>query len=218
MAGRRRRSRVQVLEWVLALSGLVCLGWYDITTYRAIQYQRQQARELERAMERARVESRSSKSPAENTATALENPTIERPIPSPKGKRDHQLIGRLEIPRVQLSVMVVDGDDAATLKVAAGHLPDTPLPWEFGNSAVAGHRDSFFRPLSQVKMNDRLRLVTPYGEFHYVVSNMRVVKANDLSVLAQTGRSSLTLVTCYPFSYVGRAPKRFVVRADHVPG
>jgi sortase A len=91
------------------------------------------------------------------------------------------------------------------------------MPWEFGNSAVAGHRDSFFRPLADVKLNDRLRLVTPHGEFNYAVADVRVVDPSDLSVLAQKGRSSLTLVTCYPFSYVGRAPKRFVVRADHVP-
>lgn len=201
MAGKRH-STAHALEWLLALLGLVCLVWYDVNSYRAIRYQRQQALELERATERAK----------------LENPTIERSIPSRKSKGDHQLIGRLEIPRLQLSVMVVDGDDEATLKVAAGHLPDTPLPWEFGNSAVAGHRDSFFRPLSQVKMNDSLRLVTPHGEFHYVVSSLRVVKPDDLSVLAQTGQSALTLVTCYPFSYVGRAPKRFIVRADHIPG
>lgn len=116
-----------------------------------------------------------------------------------------------------MSVMVVNGDDEATLKVAAGHLPDTPLPWELGNSAVAGHRDSFFRPLSRIKLHDTLILTTPHGEFHYTVSNLRVVEPNDLSVLAQNGRSSLTLVTCYPFSYIGRAPKRFIVRADHVP-
>jgi len=113
--------------------------------------------------------------------------------------------------------MVVNGDDEATLQVAAGHLPDTPLPWELGNSAVAGHRDSFFRPLSKIKLHDTMTLKTPHGEFHYAVSSVRVVEPNDLSVLAQNGRSSLTLVTCYPFSYVGRAPKRFVVRADHVP-
>ena len=208
----RRKSRTRRLEWLCALLGLACLVWYDIAAYRAIQYQRRQAFELERALEQSKLESRPIESPP------IENPTIERPTPSRKGKADHQLIGRLEIPRLNVSVMVVDGDDAATLRVAAGHLPDTPLPWEFGNSAVAGHRDSFFRPLSAVKMNDRLRLVTPFGDFHYVVSNMRVVKPDDLSVLAQTGRSSLTLVTCYPFSYVGRAPKRFVVRADHVPG
>jgi sortase A len=217
MAGRRR-STARPLEWVLALLGLVCLVWYDVNSYRAIRYQRQQAQELERAMERAKLETLATANPAGSNASTTENPTIERSIPSRKSEGDHELIGRLEIPRLQLSVMVVDGDDEATLKVAAGHLPDTPLPWEFGNSAVAGHRDSFFRPLSQVKMNDSLRLVTPHGEFHYVVSSMRVVKPDDLSVLAQNGRSALTLVTCYPFSYVGRAPKRFIVRADHIPG
>jgi len=218
MAGRRR-STARPLEWVLALLGLVCLVWYDVNTYQAIRYQRRQALELERAMERAKLETPAPAPPdtASNSASTPENPTIERSIPSRNSKGDHQLIGRLEIPRLGLSVMVVDGDDDATLKVAAGHLPDTPLPWEFGNSAVAGHRDSFFRPLSQVKMNDNLRLVTPHGEFHYVVSSMRVVKPDDLSVLAQNGRSALTLVTCYPFSYVGRAPKRFIVHADHVP-
>ena len=213
----RRRPTAHTLEWVLVLLGLVCLVWYDVNTYRAIRYQRQQALELARAMERAKLETPAPANPAGSNAATPENPTIERSIPSSKSKGDHQLIGRLEIPRLQLSVMVVDGDDEATLKVAAGHLPDTPLPWEFGNSAVAGHRDSFFRPLSQVKMNDNLRLVTPHGEFHYVVSSMRIVKPDDLSVLAQNGRSALTLVTCYPFSYVGRAPKRFIVHADHVP-
>ena len=200
------------LEWLLASFGLICLAWYGLVAFRAIQYQRSQSAELDRVVERSKVENQLPDSPA------VENPTIERPTPSIENTSDHQLIGRLEIPRVHLSVMVVDGDDEATLKIAAGHLPDTPLPWELGNSAVAGHRDSFFRPLSAIKLKDRLRLVTPHGAFNYEVSNVRVVKPNDLSVLAQNGRSSLTLVTCYPFSYVGRAPKRFIVRADHVPG
>src|SRR5262249_20692608 len=149
-----------------------------------------------------------------------EHPTIERPrpaVPTSGTKPDHQLIGRLEIPRLNISVMVVDGDDLATLKRAAGHLPDTPLPWEFGNSAVAAHRDSFFRGLEDVKLSDRLILTTPHGTFRYAVAKLGVVDPDDLSVLAQTGRSSLTLVTCYPFHYVGPAPRRFVVRADHTP-
>jgi sortase A len=198
-----RHSRLAILQWLFAVLGVLCLSWYSAITSQAIQYQRAESARLNRALERQ-----------------TESPTIERgrlATPPSRNKPDHQLVGRLEIPRLKLSVMVVDGDDPATLKTAAGHLPDTPLPWEFGNSAVAAHRDSFFRPLADIKLSDRLIVTTPHGTFAYVVSKVRIVEPDDVSVLAQTGRSSLTLVTCYPFTYVGRAPKRFVVRADHVP-
>lgn len=193
-SARRRLLRIELL---LALMGTVCLIAYGVVTLRALEYQRKKASEL--------------------TRIVIESPTIERSHPRPT-KADHQLVGRLEIPRVHLSVMVVDGDDDATLRVAAGHLPDTPLPWEFGNSAVAAHRDSFFRPLSGIRVGDQVSLQTPHGEFRYTVARVRVVEPNDVSVLAQTGHSSLTLVTCYPFSFVGHAPRRFIVQADHVPG
>jgi len=196
-----RHSRHHVLQWVFAFLGLVCLTWYGVVTSQASQYQRSESARLNRVLE-----------------GQAESPTFERPRPArPRGRPDHQMIGRLEIPRLKLSVMVVDGDDHTTLTHAAGHLPDTPLPWEFGNSAVAAHRDSFFRPLADIRVSDTLILTTPHGTFRYAVTKVRVVEPDDLSVLAQTGRSSLTLVTCYPFSYIGRAPKRFVVRADHVP-
>ena len=198
MAVSHRSRLLHLLEWVCATVGFVCLFWYGAVTFRAAQFQHSESANLDRQRPK-------------------EQPTIERPGSSSTTRADHALIGRLEIPRVNLSVMVVNGDDQATLEVAAGHLPDSPLPWELGNSAVAGHRDSFFRPLSKIKLHDTMMLTTPHGEFHYAVSSVRVVEPNDLSVLAQNGRSSLTLVTCYPFSYVGRAPKRFIVRADHVP-
>lgn len=201
MAGELHSHWWRRLEWVCGTLSVICLVWYGTVTFRAAEYQHNESARLNRVVEQQTVE----------------RPTIERPRSSSVKRPDHSLIGRLQAPRVNLSVMVVNGDDEATLKVAAGHLPDTPLPWEFGNSAVAGHRDSFFRPLSKIKLHDTLILTTPHGEFHYAVSSLRVVEPNDLSVLAQNGRSSLTLVTCYPFTYVGRAPKRFVVRADHVP-
>jgi sortase A len=201
MADSRHPRLFQALEWMFAAIGVVCVVWYCAVTFRAAQFQRIESARLDRVVEQQPVE----------------RPTIERPGSSSRKRADHSLIGRLEIPRVSMSVMVVNGDDDATLRVAAGHLPDTPLPWELGNSAVAGHRDSFFRPLSKIKLHDTLTLTTPHGEFHYAVSSVRIVEPSDLSVLAQNGRSSLTLVTCYPFSYVGRAPKRFIVRADHVP-
>ncbi len=199
-----RSSRLQALQGMCAALGLLCLAWYGVARYQSFHYQQHESARLNRALEDHTTES----------------PTIERLRPAmvaSRSKSDHQLIGRLEIPRLKISVMVVDGDDTATLKGAAGHLPDTPLPWEFGNSAVAAHRDSFFRPLADIRLGDRLMLTTPHGTFHYSVAKLRVVDPDDLSVLAQTGRSSLTLVTCYPFRYVGPAPRRFVVRADHVP-
>ena len=128
--------------------------------------------------------------------------------------RAGDMVGRLEIPRVGLSVMVVEGDDDETLRIAAGHLADTPWPWQPGNSAIAGHRDTFFRPLKDVRGRDAVRLVTLQGTFDYTVTSTRIVEARDLSVLAQGERSALTLVTCYPFGLIGNAPQRFVVRAE----
>jgi len=199
-----RPSRLRALQRLCTALGLLCLAWYGVVEGQSIHYQQRESAGLQRAL----------------VSHTTEHPTIERPrraVRPSATRSDHQLIGRLEIPRLNISVMVVDGDDLATLKRAAGHLPDTPLPWEFGNSAVAAHRDSFFRRLEDIKLSDRLTLTTPHGTFRYAVAKLRVVDPDDLSALAQTGRSSLTLVTCYPFRYVGPAPKRFVVRADHTP-
>jgi LPXTG-site transpeptidase (sortase) family protein len=115
--------------------------------------------------------------------------------------------------------MVVSGDDDEMLNVAAGHLPDTPLPWQRGNTAIAGHRDTFFRPLRQIRVNDDVRIVTAHGTFDYRVRDLSVVEPTDVEVLdASTSAApqSLTLLTCYPFTFVGHAPKRYVVHADLV--
>ena len=125
-------------------------------------------------------------------------------------------LGILEIPRLRLSSVVVEGDDATSLLVAAGHLPDTPLPWQAGNSVVAGHRDTDFRPLRAVRPGDVIRFLTADASFEYVVRETRIVSPTDVSVLQPGSRSMLTLVTCYPFGYVGPAPRRFVVRAERL--
>lgn len=109
--------------------------------------------------------------------------------------------------------VVLEGDDDAVLKRAVGHLPDTPLPWEAGNSALAGHRDTFFRGLRHIRTGDLVRLETPAGSFEYEVAETRVVEPDALEVLAPTPERVLTLITCYPFTFVGAAPQRFVVRA-----
>jgi sortase A len=126
-------------------------------------------------------------------------------------------IGTLEIVRVGLSGVVVEGDSDAVLDRAIGHLPDTPLPWNEGNSALAAHRDTIFRPLKGVRLGDVLRLKTPHGDFDYRVNETLIVKPEDVWVLDPTSNSTLTLISCWPFNYIGHAPERFIVRAERIP-
>ena len=122
-------------------------------------------------------------------------------------------IGRLEIPRLKLSVMVVEGDDDATLARAVGHLPGTAFPWDEGNAVFAGHRDTFFRPLKDLRDGDDIVMTTTRGTFKYRVTRTQIVQPEDVSVLAPTPTRALTLVTCYPFVYIGKAPQRFIIHA-----
>jgi sortase A len=110
----------------------------------------------------------------------------------------------------------MSGDDAKTLSVAAGHLPDTPKPWEPGNSAIAAHRDRHFRPLKNIRVGDEVRMRTTRGDITYRVRNIKVVTPDDLSVLRPQAADTLTLITCYPFNYIGSAPKRYIVHAQRV--
>jgi sortase A len=125
-------------------------------------------------------------------------------------------IALLEIPRLGLAGVIVEGDTSAVLDRGIGHLPDTPLPWQVGNSAVAAHRTTLFKPLRNVREGDALILSTPRGDLRYRVRRMTIVDPQDLSVLDPTPRTTLTLITCYPFDYVGMAPQRFIVQAEQI--
>ena len=127
-------------------------------------------------------------------------------------------IGEIQIPRLGLAAMVVQGDSAAILQRAVGHLADTALPGEPGNVVLAGHRDTFFRPLKRVRTGDAITLKTRNGDFEYLVESTAVVRPSDLQVIQPTNGRTLTLITCFPFSYVGPAPDRFIVRARETEG
>jgi len=129
---------------------------------------------------------------------------------------DSSFIGELEIPRLNLSAAVRVGEDSDVLAGAVGYLPETPLPWEHGNSAFAAHRDRIFRPLAGIQVGDEIRLATRHGDFRYEVSHTLIVNENDVWVLDNTHDVDLTLITCYPFVFVGHAPQRFIVRAKKV--
>jgi sortase A len=122
-------------------------------------------------------------------------------------------IGVLSIASVGLTVAVLEGTGELTLDRGAGHIEGTPSPGADGNVGIAGHRDGFFRVLKDVRRGDVVELRAPAGTTAYVVEELRVVSPEDVSVLAPTAVPSLTLVTCYPFYFVGPAPQRYVVRA-----
>ncbi|PWU00900.1 MAG: hypothetical protein C5B51_24110 [Terriglobia bacterium] len=126
------------------------------------------------------------------------------------------VLGKLTIPRLNLSVMVFEGDDAAILRQGAGHIPGTTLPQENGNFGVAAHRDTYFRPLRLIRPNDLIEFTALEGVSHYSVTDTRIVRPSDIQVLEKAPGRNLTLVTCYPFYYLGSAPKRWIVHAKRI--
>jgi sortase A len=139
-----------------------------------------------------------------------------QPMPQGKPPLPSSVIGRLEIPRLNLTAMVREGADGKTLHRAVGHIPGTALPGYAGNVALAGHRDTFFRALRNIKKDDAIELETENGTYRYLVESTDIVGPRDVDVLAASHGQTLTLVTCYPFYYIGSAPKRFIVHAAQV--
>jgi LPXTG-site transpeptidase (sortase) family protein len=171
----------------LIVGGVALLGWYGWTLQERSAAQRR-AREW-----------------------LLRTAAIHRSTSAPPVRRG-DVIGEIQIPRLQLSVMVFEGDDAGILSQGAGHITGTAL--RSGNIGIAAHRDTYFRALRVVHANDVITLKTPAGTSRYAVTETKIVQPSDIGVLAQAPGRDLTLVTCYPFYYVGNAPERFIVHAQ----
>jgi len=176
---------------VLLTVGLLALGYAAYVVADAKAYQAIE----QRAFERARADARRAAAPA-----------------------DGDSIGEIQIRRLGLKAVFAQGESAAILQRAVGHLADTALPGEAGNVVLAGHRDTFFRSLKRVRAGDAITLSTRDGEFAYVVESTAIVPPSDIQVLQPTGGRTLTLITCYPFGYLGAAPDRFIVRARETEG
>ena len=141
---------------------------------------------------------------------------VTTPTPQPELRvfaQEGAPLSRMAIPRLAVSVVVSEGIKPHTLVRAAGHIPGTAFPDELGNVGIAGHRDTFFRRLSEIRRDDVITLTTLVGSYQYSVEWTRVVTPSDVEVLEPSNTAVLTLITCYPFAYVGPAPKRFIVRA-----
>jgi sortase A len=199
--------------------GILALGYVGFVLVDARLFQTDQSRRFQQALDGLKPpiigdqplhESSIALKPAE-----ADHVRAERMDMSGTGDRP---LGRIEISAIGLSAMIMEGTDARTLRRAVGHIPGTPLPGQRGNVAITGHRDTFFRPLLHIHKDDEIRLTTLRGSYRYLVDSLKVVEPEDIKVLDNSDDAILTLVTCYPFYFVGPAPKRFIVRAHMITG
>ncbi len=198
------------LRYFFLALAIVCLGLYSYSFLERILYQSYESREFDRAPDRSAA-ANDGVTPIGRTESLS-----RKSAPSLKLPASTALIGRLSVRRLNLSAMVREGIDRKTLALAVGHIPATALPGQAGNVGVAGHRDTFFRGLKDLRTKDEIQFSTLSGDFKYVVESLLIVEPDNVGVLAPSSENVLTLVTCYPFSYIGSAPKRFVVRARQV--
>lgn len=191
---------LKLIERALLILAIACLGYYGYVSAETMLYQAQENRALDELLLRsdAAVPASSAPPPAAVSRTITPGETV----------------GRIEIPRLRVSAIIKSGVDARTLQLAVGHIPGTAFPGEVGNVGLAAHRDTFFRRLRDIQSDDEIVLTTPEGSFKYRVARTDIVEPEDVWVLDPTDHPTLTLVTCYPFNYVGSAPQRFIVRAQ----
>lgn len=194
------RRWLGVASYAFAIGGVAALGYCASAWIGAKLYQSREARQFAREARVGKIAAVLAKTPR-----------------APLAVQDGGLLGMLEIPRIGLNVMVVEGVGGGDLARAVGHIPGTALPGQGGNVALAGHRDTFFRPLREIRPDDIITLRTMNGEYRYRVLDTKVVAPEDVQVLDPNGRDTLTLVTCFPFHYIGPAPKRFIVQAELSP-
>ena len=224
-AQRPAKSLLRWVQYLFVLVGLLgagVYGWYyaEARVYQAYESWRlNQMAKHDPADLRAFLVSHFGGSAIQTTKelpAPVKGPTeLHRslpPVPLPVGA----LIGRIEIPRLSLSTVVLQGDSDEVLRKGVGHIPNTSLPGGSGNVAIAGHRDTFFRALKDIRRDDDITVATTAGTYHYRVDSVQVVRPNETHVLEPSQQASLTLVTCYPFRFIGAAPKRYIVHAQQI--
>jgi sortase A len=204
---------------VLLAAGIALLVLFAVARLSSAFFRARDVRRFEAAVEAvAPVALRAADAPARTDA-----PLADMSLWSPERKKAYEAsqagpsgipLAVLAIPRLHLEVPVLDGTDDLTLNRAVGLIEGTARPGASGNVGIAGHRDGFFRTLKDISPGDTITLRAPGGRREYVVKSVRVVEPDEVSVLDDTHQDALTLVTCYPFYYVGSAPRRFIVRAE----
>lgn len=219
----KKKPLLMWTERVLLAVAICCLGSWAYAWIDSAYYQYRENKILDESL--SRQQQPSPEAPPARQPSAADTDSLDRFQPPPsavpqepprKPLETGALIGRIEIPRLGVSTIVLEGDDSKTLRRGVGHIPDTAPPGSNGNVGLAAHRDTFFRALKDIRKDDIIRLRTLDGSYKYRVEWTEIVDPEDTQVLADTGLPELTLVTCYPFYYVGSAPNRFIVHAQRV--
>jgi len=191
-------------SWALGLAGLVWWGVFQLTVFTSTKHDLERF-ESHRVIQDAGPPDQSLWSP--ERISAWRKAQID-PAPAP--------LAVLRIPKIRLEVPVLPGTDDRTLDRAVGYIEGTAQPGTNGNLGIAGHRDGFFRGLKDVTPGDVIEIETTHTKDVFRVERTWVVDPDDVSVLDPTSTRALTLVTCYPFYFIGSAPHRFIVRAVRV--
>jgi sortase A len=188
----RGRLFIRWTRWLFFAAGALAASYVALTLLQAKLYQKA----------------------ADNTLKQRQNEQEQHKIRLPKAvTKEGDLLGLIEIPRLGLKVAILEGTTSPTLRLGVGHIGGTALPGEPGNIGIAGHRDTFFRDLRDIRTSDEIQIQTATGLSRYQVDSVQIVSPRDIGVLAASAESAITLVTCYPFHYIGAAPERFVVHA-----
>jgi sortase A len=184
-------------SWIAIVSGAALLAYVVYVTADTAVYQRIQMKSL---------------------ASAKPDFALPEPGQSPPARTIAigDVIGEIGVPRLGMKAIVVEGDSPPILRRAVGHVPGTALPGESGNTALAGHRDTLFRPLRNIRLGDLVTFDFPGRQLRYEVQSAQVVSPEETGVLLSNGSKELTLITCFPFAFVGSAPSRYVIRARQV--
>ena len=177
---------------ILFITGALTLSYVALTLLYAQHYQKAAGNALDKQID------------AEERHKAALPPAVAK---------EGDVLGRIEIPRLKLQVAILEGTTAHTLRLGVGHIDGTAFPGTGGSIGIAGHRDTYFRSLKDIRRNDEILLQTAAGIFRYEVDWIRITDPADGGILAPTADSGLTLVTCYPFHYIGAAPERYVIHA-----
>jgi sortase A len=196
--------------------GLLTLSYCAIVLLDRWGFQAYQTWRFERALKDAQTAASTLQQPGSSPLPAQAEVDRARAVSFGIDGLAGSPLGRIEISSIGLAAMIMEGVEARTLRHAVGHIPGTPLPGQQGNVALAGHRDTFFRGLRNIHKDDEITLTTLRGSYRYRVDSTQVIESEDIGVLSATADDILTLVTCYPFYFVGPAPQRFIVRAHRI--